>query len=210
MNANPDQEFFYPNKMGRIILLAMEEILGQNGLIAVLNQTELQNLINPYPPNNLDLEFNFNSLSRLLAGLEAFYGPRGGKGLALRTGRACFKYGIREFGPLLGITDLAFRLLPLSTKISEGAKLFAETFNKFTDQIVKVEETEAQILWQIERCPVCWQRKSSEPICHLAVGLLQESLYWISGGKHFCVEETDCIAQGASACTIAIEKYPLE
>ena len=43
----------------------------------------------------------------------------------------------------------------------------------------------------------------------MAVGLLQEGLYWVSGGKYFNVEETDCIAKGDLACTIMIDKVPM-
>ena len=206
MSNSDNPSFYYPNKMGRIILLAMEEILGRNGIHAILNHTKLQHWINSYPPNNLDLSFPFSDLSQIQIGLEEIYGPRGGQGLALRIGQACFKYGIREFGPMLGITDMAFRLLPLPTKLSKGAEIFADTFNKFTDQRVRIEDTEEKIFWHIERCPVCWQRKTNKPSCNLAVGILQEALYWISGGKFFNVEEIACIAQGDPACTIIIEK----
>jgi predicted hydrocarbon binding protein len=48
-----------------------------------------------------------------------------------------------------------------------------------------------------------------DPACHLAVGLLQESLYWVSGGKIFNVQETHCIARGDPACTIAIGMTPI-
>jgi predicted hydrocarbon binding protein len=210
MKTASRQTYFYPNKMGRIILLAMEEILGRNGINAVLNQTRLRHFINNYPPNNLDLQFRFENLSKIQIGLEELYGSRGGQGLALRSGRACFKYGMREFGPILGITDQAFRLLPLNTKISTGARVFADAFNKFSDQVVRIEEDKHQILWHIERCPICWNRQADHPVCHLAVGILQESLYWISGGRFFCVEEIACIAQGSPACTIAIQKQPSE
>ena len=206
MSSPDNQSYHYPNKMGRIILLAMEEILGRNGIHAILNHTELQQWINNYPPNNLDLSFPFEDLSRIQVGLEEIYGPRGGQGLALRIGQASFKYGLREFGPMLGITDMAFRLLPLPTKLSQGAEIFADTFNKFTDQRVRIDDTEKKIFWHIERCPVCWQRKVNKPSCDLAVGILQEALYWISGGKFFDVTEIACIAQGDPACTIVIEK----
>ncbi len=178
----------------------------ETGLTPVLNHTQLYRWINNYPPNNLDLSFPFDDLSLIQVGLEEIYGPRGGQGLALRIGQASFKYGLREFGPMLGITDMAFRLLPLPTKLSQGADIFAETFNKFTDQRVRIEDTEDKILWHIERCPVCWQRETNKPSCNLAVGILQEALYWISGGKFFNVVETACIAQGDPACTIVIEK----
>jgi predicted hydrocarbon binding protein len=73
---------------------------------------------------------------------------------------------------------------------------------------VRVEEKDNQIFWHIERCPLCWGRTTDEPVCHLAVGLLQESLYWLSGGKLFNVEETACIAKGDAACTIVIDPVP--
>ena len=104
---------------------------------------------------------------------------------------------------------MAFRLLPLSTKLHTGAKAFAELFNRHTDQRVRVEERENSILWHIEQCPLCWERKAEEPVCHLAVGLLQEALYWVSGGKVFDVEETACIACGDPFCTIKIDTVPL-
>ena len=110
---------------------------------------------------------------------------------------------------MLGLTEMTFRLLPLSMKLHIGAKTFADLFNKHTDQKVRVEERDAQILWHIERCPLCWERKTVEPACHLAVGVLQEALYWLSGGKVLNVEETTCIARGDVACTIVVDKTPL-
>ncbi len=85
----------------------------------------------------------------------------------------------------------------------------AEFFNTFTDQHVRIEEEDGQLLWHIERCPLCWERKTQEPVCHLAVGLLQEALYWLSGGKVFHVEEKMCIAAGDKACTIVIDQTPM-
>lgn len=110
---------------------------------------------------------------------------------------------------MLGLTEMTFRLLPLSMKLNLGAKVFADLFNKHTDQIVHVEEMENRIFWRIERCPLCWERKAKEPVCHLAVGLLQESLYWLSGGKIFSVEETACVARGDQSCIIVIDRTPI-
>jgi hypothetical protein len=202
--------YYYPNKMGRIILMAVEEVLGRNGINATLNLSGLSHYINCYPPNNLDLQFGFQDLSKIQIALEDLYGPLGGRGVALRSGRACFKYGLREFGPLLGVTDLAFRLLPLGDKLSTGIAIFAEVFNRFSDQRVRLEEAPEQFYWHIERCPICWGRLADSPVCHLAVGSLQEALFWVSGGKYFSVTETQCIARGDPTCTIVIEKQPVE
>jgi predicted hydrocarbon binding protein len=205
-----ERQYYYPNKMGRIILLAMEEVMGRNGVNAILNLARLKNLVNSYPPNNFDRQFSFEEVGSIQQALEDMYGPRGARGLALRAGRACFKYGIKEFGPVLGIADLAFRLLPLGMKLKVGFEVFAETFNKFSDQIVRLGEDEENYIWIIDRCPVCWERRTDEPCCHLAVGILQEGLYWVSSGKSFHVEEVECIAKGDVTCTIHINKRPLD
>ena len=206
MSISHTPAYYYPNKMGRIILFAYQEILGKDGLVRVLTDAQKSRWLENYPPNNLERDFDFENLGEIQATLDQLYGPRGGQGLALRVGRASFKYGLREFGPILGITDLAFRLLPLPQKLAKGAGLFAETFNKYSDQRVRVTNTETEIHWYIDRCPVCWNRQTTHPSCNLAVGILQEALYWISGGKHFNVEETECIAQGSPNCKIVIDK----
>jgi predicted hydrocarbon binding protein len=200
---------FYPQKMGRIILLGMEEVTGKSGVEAVLRLVSLDTFIENYPPPRADRTFSFETVSLIQSALEKAYGPQGGRGLALRIGRAAFKYGLKEYGSLLGITEMAFRLLPLPKKLQTGARIFAELFNRHSDQKVLVDETGDKILWRIEQCPLCWGRKAEAPLCHLAVGVLQEALYWLSGGKIFNVEETACIARGDPSCDIVVDKVPL-
>ena len=202
-------QYHYPNRMGRIILLSMEEVMGRTGVNAVLKLASLSPLIENYPPDDAKLEFPFTTVSGLTEMLEQVYGPHGGRGLALRVGRACFNYGVRQYGTQMGLTEMAFRLLPLPAKLQAGANAFAELFNKFTDQQVRVEEEDGKIFWHIDRCPLCWERKTHDPVCHLAVGLLQEALYWVSGGKVFNVEEKTCIAAGDKVCTIEIDQSPI-
>lgn len=201
--------FYYPNRMGRIILLSMEEVMGHNGVNALLKLGALPSLIDNYPPDNNERNFSFLRVSNLSEMLEHAYGPHGGRGLAVRIGRACFNYGVRQYGTQLGLTEMAFRLLPLPAKLSAGATAFAALFNNFTDQRVRVEHDNGKLLWHIERCPLCWERRSPDPVCHLAVGLLQEALYWLSGGKVFNVEEKTCIAAGDETCTIVIDQSPI-
>jgi len=109
----------------------------------------------------------------------------------------------------MGLTETAFRLLSPGVKIRAGGQALADLFNKETDQRVSISEQDGKLLWIIERCPLCWGRHTEDVVCHLAVGLLQESLYWLSGGKIFNVEERLCIAKGDPTCTIEIDQTPL-
>ncbi len=195
--------------MGRIVLTAMDDIMGRHGVNATLNFAGLGRRVDNYPPNNLELGFTFTELATIQRTLDELFGDRGGRALSLRIGRETFKYALKEFMPILGIADLAFRPLHLGIKLKIGLEIFAETFNKFTDQIVSLAEERDRHLWIIERCPVCWGRSSTQPCCHLAVGLLQESLNWVSNGREFEVREDRCVAAGDEFCIITIFKQPL-
>jgi predicted hydrocarbon binding protein len=196
--------------MGRMLLLALEDVMGKNGVNAVLNLARLRHRVNNFPVNNLELEFGFDELGNIMQALEDMYGPRSGRSLAIRAGRAGFKYGLREFGSLLGLADLAFRLLPLGMKLRVGLNAMADTFNNFTDQRVRLEEESGHFSYIIERCPVCWGRHADRPCCYAAMGLLQEMVFWISNGKSFGIKEVSCIAAGDSACTFIVGKHPLD
>lgn len=199
----------YPNKIGRIYLMAMEEVMGTNGIKAVLNLAKVPHLINNYPPNNLAREFDFSDFGAIGAAIEEMYGPRGGRGLALRAGRASFAQGLSEFGSVIGASELAFKVIPLGTKVKVGLKAMAETFTKFSDQHSEVVEADDHFVYTIYKCPVCWGRTSDKPICYGAVGILQEGLRWVSGGKDFKVEEMECHAAGDPNCVFHIHKEPL-
>jgi predicted hydrocarbon binding protein len=129
--------------------------------------------------------------------------------LALRAGRAAFAQALSEFGSVVGASDLAFKVIPLSTKLKVGLKAMAETFTKFSDQESDVEEADDHFVYTIFQCPVCWSRSSDRNICYGAVGILQEGLRWVSGGKDFKVEEVECKAMGADNCVFHIFKEPL-
>ena len=97
---------YYPNKFGLITIKSLEEVMGKNGLNAILNLAGLNHYIENYPPDNLDKGFDFAELSAIGSSLEEMYGPRGGRGLALRAGRATFSDALRNFGALAGAADL--------------------------------------------------------------------------------------------------------
>ena len=56
---------YYPNKFGLIIIKSLEEVMGKNGLNAILNLGGLNNYIENYPPDNLDKGFDFAELSAI-------------------------------------------------------------------------------------------------------------------------------------------------
>jgi predicted hydrocarbon binding protein len=211
MDPIPKSDYYYANKIVLISLQALEEVMGKNGLNAVLNLAHLPHLIDNFPPDNLSREFNFSDFSALNLALEEMYGPRGGRGLALRAGRAAFADALRTFGALAGAGDLAFKVLPLSAKLRIGVPAMARIFSQISDQYTTVEEQENEYIYTIHRCPVCWGRQDADrPVCFIAVGLLKEGLKWVSGGNEFRVNESLCVAKGDQVCEFVIQKAPID
>ncbi len=209
MEPIPKSGLYYPNKIARIAILAYEEVMGKNGLNAILNLAGLPHLINNYPPDNLERQFDFADFSAIQGALEEMYGPRGGRGLALRAGRATFDAALRNFGALAGVGDLAFKVLPLHAKLRIGLPAMARIFTQTSDQLTTVEEKDDHFLYIIHRCPVCWGRHTDKPACFIATGLLQEGLKWVSGGHEFRVTQTTARSVGDETCNFVILKEPM-
>jgi predicted hydrocarbon binding protein len=189
-------------RMEQILASATEEVLGAEGLRSVLEAA------NEGCSGCLEAS-SFPTPSRFLQCLEQVYGAPAGRGIALQLGRACFPYGLREYGSTLGLTQTSFRLLPFPNKLKTLSAAFADLFQLCPDERLQIEESKGKLLWHLQDCPLCRERHTTDPVCHLAVGLAQESLYWVSGGKIFQVEETACIARGDLRCTWQIDEVPL-
>ena len=203
------EEYYYPNNIGRILLLALEDILGRHGVNALLNLAQHPELVNNYPSSNLEYGVTFSQISDLHEALDEMFGQRVGRAIAIHAGRQTFRRGLKVLGPILGISDLALRALPLGIKIKIGLNVFAETMNKFSEQVVRLDEGRDHYYWIIERCPFCWNRHVETPNCHLAMGILLEAAEWVSNGRTFHITQTHSIACGDSACTFEVRKQPL-
>jgi len=198
------------NKFARIFLESMQEITGKHGLNSILNYAGLSALISAFPPDNLEKEFDFSKFSMINRALIEIYGERGGRGIALRIGRTTFDDVLKDYGDLAGVSDKAFKMMPINSKIKFGLEGMARIFSEKSDQLSSVIEGEDHIIYKVERCPVCWGRTNEDhPVCYYMVGLLQEGLHWVSGGKEFHVEETKCFAMGDEFCEFSIMKSPL-
>lgn len=178
----------------------MAEVMGQHGLDETLSLAGIQQT----PPDTLDREFSFERIAAINAALDEQYGLRGGRGMALRAGRAWFAQGMKSFGALSGIGDPAFRRLPLDDRLRLALQAQAEVFTRFSDQYSRLEVTPGAYRFIVEASPFAWGLQSDKPICHPLVGLLQECVKWASNGRDFTVRETHCIACGDKACVIVI------
>jgi hypothetical protein len=59
MEPIPKSGYFYANKIAYLALKALADVMGRNGLNAILNLAHLPHLIENPPPDNLAKEFDF-------------------------------------------------------------------------------------------------------------------------------------------------------
>jgi predicted hydrocarbon binding protein len=202
-------QFFYPNIWGRSILTSANEILGDNGVNALLNLAGLQEYIGNYPPDNIRKEFPFSHVARLQQALYDMYGSRGARVFATRGGEQTFRHSMDKYDKVQRAAQAAMRVGSTEMRNRVGLQFFSKFFNTVSDQIVRIDDDETYWYWIIERCPMCWERTADEPVCHLGVGVLNAASTWATGGVKFRIQEIDCKAKGDEHCVYALEKSPI-
>lgn len=212
---------YYPNRFARYFFSAMEDVMGKNGVAALLTLTGLEQFINQLPADTLERSFDFAYMATLSQGLEEMYGGRGGRGIALRIGRAWMAQGLKTFGALGGMSDPAFRALPLPERAQLGLAALGNLFTRFSDQRSRVEtgagagagdgdgDGKKSSRFVVEPSPMAWGRTADRPVCHALTGVLQEGLRWASNGYEYHVYETECRATGSESCVFVVNHKPI-
>ena len=202
-------QYFYPSIWGRSILTSAEDILGENGVKALLNLAGLQEYINQYPSDTIKKDFPFAHVGKIQQALFDMYGARGARVFATRGGEETFRHSMSKYDKVQKAAHAAMSVGSTEVRHRIGLQFFSKFFNTVSDQVVRVQEDDQYWYWIIEVCPMCWERKATEPVCHLGIGVLNAASTWATGGKKFRIQETQCIAMGDDVCTYTIEKLPM-
>jgi predicted hydrocarbon binding protein len=191
------------NALVRQALVSAREVMGDNGLNAVLRSVGLQRFIGNFPPNDTNPGIQTVDYARFNEAIEGFYG-RGGKGMLRRIGKASFQYGVREQGALMGVAGAALKLMPQKGRIKFVLNAMVGALKKTNPQVDAWVEDEGGIIAYCEStCAICLGRRSSEPICHLYVGSVGEAVRWATD-QEFAIIETHCIAKGDKYCRFEV------
>ena len=191
------------NALVRQALVSAQEVMGENGLNAVLRSVGLARFIGNFPPNDTNPGIKTVEYAKFNEAIEAFYG-RGGKGILRRIGKASFQYGVHEQGALMGVAGAALKLMPHRQRIKFVLGAMVNALKKTNDQVdAWVEEEGNKIAYCESTCAICLGRHSSDPICHLYVGSVGEAVRWATDQEYEIIE-THCIARGDKYCRFEI------
>jgi predicted hydrocarbon binding protein len=203
------EERMMPNDALRLFFLAIEEVMGKEGMKAALRGAKLDSYIDNYPPKNLELGVKFSDYGKAEQAIEDFYGPRGAKAMLLRVGRATFNYGMKEQSTVLGLAGQALKLMPLpmTAKMKLLLEQMAAAGNKTVNQPVRLEENADSFTLIYDFCMCQFRPKHQMPCCYITVGLLSEAMRWLTD-KNFGIQEITCMNLGGDACRYRIPKTP--
>jgi predicted hydrocarbon binding protein len=193
----------------RVLLDAIEEIMGENGTKAVLNAGGLSKYIDNYPPKTLDMDAHFSEYGALQQAVEEFYGPRGARAMLLKIGRATFQFGLKDQPAILGLAGIALKAIPEKTRMKLILERMAKAATERINQPSHIVEEEDAFYYIQEECPCRWRPPHDKPCCFVSVGALMEAMAWTTG-KVYKAEEVACISNGASNCVYRISKEPIE
>jgi hypothetical protein len=205
----PDSGLNYPNNLSRAFLYALEDVMGVNGLNAILNLAGQSRFIGNYPADDSETKFDFAYISSIIAATEEMYGPKGGRILTMRAGQATFKQMIADLGEPVDPNDANFAAQPLADKIQFGMTFIRSTFSGAKTPPVPMTET-GEFLYKIPYCPSCWGRTTETPTCFLNMGLLRACLRWITNGQDFNITQIRARSCGAESCDYTVPIIPID
>jgi V4R domain-containing protein len=191
------------NSLVRQALTSAQEVMGDNGLNAVLRTSGLERFIGNFPPNNLEPSIQASQYAKLNQAIEDFYG-RAGKGMLRRIGKASFQYAVREQAAMLGVAGVALKLLPEKQRIKFILNGMVDALKKSNPQVeARLDESDGKLAYIESTCAICHSRHSETPICYLYVGSIGEAVQWATGKEHQIIE-THCLAKGDPYCRFEV------
>jgi hypothetical protein len=198
------------NLSSQILGEAALELLGAPLFARLLGTSNSHDNLSAYLPHAQMISLSMADMAVFTQLLEGIYGPAGGRGLALRIGRAAFKYARRCFGEETGLHSLEFRLLPPQRRLETGLVILSQVIADDTGDRITIENEPDCWVWRQASSTPDQPFQAKDHGCYLLIGLLQDFLSWAGGGHFYKVVETGCRAGVTGECVFRIDKKALD
>jgi predicted hydrocarbon binding protein len=176
----------------RIALDATEEVMGENGLKALLNYGNLVYLLNDKPDYSLDKKYTDDQYGALTSNWYNVLGTDGGKALFRIIGKNSGKSAIDT-----GIFE-SFKDLPPEEKIFKMLEMFALATGRG-----RAENVGGVVAYDNSQCTACRNIEDKNSVCTGLNGAFDEFIRW-AGLEGFRTVETKCKARGDDTCRYEI------
>ncbi len=195
------------NMTFRVMLLGINEIVGQNGLDVVLNFTGLGKYREAIPPNNdLVEDCWISEATGLDRGVEEIFGGNGAAAILVQVGKKQALWGLEENrevteqlkGSIEGKDDIE--------RIKMILNITAGIISAQMNTEVWIEERGEEVFYCDRGGTHCFKRLSSQPVCFVTVGFLLGLVEWATGNNDWKINETRCMALGHEYCVYRVSR----
>jgi predicted hydrocarbon binding protein len=176
----------------RLTLDASEEVLGLNGLKAILNFSKMSHLLENKPDYSFEKNFTDDEFRAVSSSFADVLGLDGGRALFRMIGKTIGANTIK-IGGYESIKDL-----PPDEKLFKAIELYSLVSGRG-----KVSKEGGVIVYDNPQCTLCAHAKHDHPICSLYNGYLDVTITW-AGVKDKKTVETACMAMGDKSCRFEI------
>lgn len=198
---------YIPNSLMYISLLSLKDILGDNGIKALLNHSDLKKYKEGFPPNNDKLEVPSGEFTQLNAGVIDIFGEKGARPLLYNAGRRGFNVILEENPSLFGLVGLGLKVLSKGKRIDKLFSTASKETNKVFGENQRYYANDEGFIFEIYDCFWCKGLKTEGTICFGEVGWNAQAVRWATGDEHE-VTEVLCKAKGDDVCKIVISLEP--
>lgn len=180
------------NLVIRMVLDSTEEIIGTNGLKAVLNYAGLISFFENKPDYSFEKNYTDQEYGKLTASWYKVLGTSGGKAVFRMIGKAS---GKRSIGT--GLFE-SLKDLPPQEKLFKMVELFALGTGRGT-----ASRDGATVIYDNPGCTACADITSDTEVCTGLNGVFDEYAAW-AGVTGVRTVETTCKAKGDASCRYEI------
>lgn len=211
---DPIAEFKLVDAYFRWALLALVEVMGEQGLDLILKAVGMEHFIQRYGFDRLEVVSNleYHDYSKVMMRAMSVFGEASPKDI-FYIGRVSARHAMRKNGELFNPPD---ELRARQAGLDQLVRVSLETIiNGYGNVALRagqeykawIEETDQCFYYHLESCAVCAGVSANEQVCLFFSGSLMESLRWFTG-RQFAVSEVACRAMDAPACVWQISKQP--
>ncbi len=183
------------------MMLGIRDVMGRNGLNAMLKLAGLERYIGNLPPDNKTCEIRASEYAALIQAIETQLGS-GARGQLSRIGHATFKQ-------IVATEKLSWNWVALVNRFQlprqriRGALVQLAKHLAAPDGKVAVYADDQRWLFADENSDGAYGRKRTVESCWLTLGAIQECIHWATGST-YDVTEVACKAKGDSGCKFLI------
>jgi len=193
------------NMTFRVMLLGIGDIVGENGLKALLRRTSLEKYRDNLPPSNENLEeCMVSEATRLDCAIEDIYGQKGAVSILRQVGSMQAVWGIEENKAVADALRQQFDGKGDIERVTDILNITASIISAQMNTDAWVEMENGVVYYRDRSGTHCLNRKSEHPVCYVTEGFLAGLARWAAPDTRWRATEESCMASGGECCSFAV------